>query len=101
MVVAWGTEYKLSLYKAAQTMAPAKVCTRGSDAAKCGVDHVVNAHKQIRTSVPVVLPALLVPPRLCGESSFPLGSLELFPSRSTPIHAGRPPPADSILTLSL
>ena len=37
MVFAWGTNYKLSLYKAGHEGSPAKVCTRGSDAAKNAV----------------------------------------------------------------
>jgi hypothetical protein len=41
MIFAWGTGYKLSLYKveSAPCSAPAKVCTRGSDAARIAVDH--------------------------------------------------------------
>jgi hypothetical protein len=38
MVFAWGTNYKLSLYKAGHEATPAKVCTRGSDAAKSALD---------------------------------------------------------------
>ena len=37
LVFAWGTNYKLSLYKAGHEASPAKVCTRGSDAAKNAV----------------------------------------------------------------
>ena len=39
MVFVWGTNYKLSLYKAGHQGSPAKVCTRGSDAAKNALDH--------------------------------------------------------------
>ena len=44
MVFVWGTSYKLSLYKVehAATSAPAKVCTRGSDAARNAVDQASN-----------------------------------------------------------
>lgn len=38
LVVVWGTEYKLSLYRADSTMQmPAKLCTRSSEAAKSQV----------------------------------------------------------------
>jgi len=37
MVFAWGTNYKFSLYRAGHESSPAKVCTRGSDAAKSAV----------------------------------------------------------------
>lgn len=38
LVVVWGTEYKLSLYKVEATMqTPAKLCTRSSDTAKSQV----------------------------------------------------------------
>jgi hypothetical protein len=38
MVFVWGTSYKLSLYKVERESSPAKVCTRGSDAAKSALD---------------------------------------------------------------
>ena len=38
MVFAWGTSYKLSLYNPGHEISPAKVCTRGSDAAKSALD---------------------------------------------------------------
>src|SRR5580658_7992582 len=41
MVFAWGTNYKLSLYKAGHESSPAKVCTRGSDTAKSALDQAV------------------------------------------------------------
>jgi hypothetical protein len=40
MVFVWGTGYRLSLYKAEHQTSPAKLCTRGSDAAKDALDHV-------------------------------------------------------------
>jgi hypothetical protein len=44
MIFAWGTGYKLSLYKveSAPCSAPAKVCTRGSDAARNAIDHAAD-----------------------------------------------------------
>jgi hypothetical protein len=44
MIFAWGTGYKLSLYKveSGTSSAPAKVCTRGSDAAKSALDHAAD-----------------------------------------------------------
>ena len=44
-VFAWGTAYKLSLYKAVKNGAPAKVCTRGSDAAKSSVSQLIAGRK--------------------------------------------------------
>jgi hypothetical protein len=43
-VFAWGTSYRLSLYKAERQSSPAKLCTRGSDAAKNALDHATNSH---------------------------------------------------------
>jgi len=42
LVFAWGTNYKLSLYKAHRESTPAKVCTRGSDAAKRAIRHAAD-----------------------------------------------------------
>ena len=39
MVFAWGTAYKLSLYSPGYETSPAKLCTRGSDAAKNALEH--------------------------------------------------------------
>jgi hypothetical protein len=44
MIFAWGTNYKLSLYRAGHEASPAKVCTRGSDAAKNAVDHAAGGY---------------------------------------------------------
>lgn len=56
MVFAWGTNYKLSLYNAGHQNLPAKVCTRGSDAAKSAVDHAADgitvAHAFLSVTVP-------------------------------------------------
>jgi hypothetical protein len=43
MVFAWGTSYKLSLYNPGHESFPAKVCTRGSDAAKSALDQAAGA----------------------------------------------------------
>jgi hypothetical protein len=45
MVFAWGTNYKLSLYKTGHETSPAKVCTRGSDAAKSALVHAASSTK--------------------------------------------------------
>jgi hypothetical protein len=42
MVFAWGTTYKLSLYKAERERSPAKMCTRGSDAAKSALEQATD-----------------------------------------------------------
>jgi hypothetical protein len=44
MVFAWGTSYKLSLYKAEHQGSPAKLCTRGSDAVENALDHAANGN---------------------------------------------------------
>jgi hypothetical protein len=44
MVFAWGTNYKLSLYTAERQSSPAKMCTRGSDAAKNALDRAADGH---------------------------------------------------------
>ena len=44
LVFAWGTNYKLSLYKAHRESTPAKVCTRGSDSAKRAIHQTADGH---------------------------------------------------------
>jgi hypothetical protein len=55
MVFAWGTNYRLSLYKAERESSPAKVSTRGSDSAKRALDnaadHSTAAHTQFSAAV--------------------------------------------------
>jgi hypothetical protein len=56
MICAWGTAYKLSLYKAETNSAPAKVCTRGSDAAKSSVIQALDGRKVFGKSITPPLP---------------------------------------------
>jgi hypothetical protein len=58
MVFAWGTGYKLSLYKPTpqNENAPAKLCTLASDAARSAVVEASNRPK------PLVVASLLLPP---------------------------------------
>jgi hypothetical protein len=55
MVFAWGTSYKLSLYKAEHQGSPAKLCTRGSDPARNALDHAAGgsavAHAPLNIAV--------------------------------------------------
>jgi hypothetical protein len=44
MVFAWGTSYRLSLYNPGHEYSPAKVCTRGSDAAKNALERAADGH---------------------------------------------------------
>ena len=56
MVFAWGTGYKLSLYKTEHQSSPAKLCTRGSDPAKNALHQAVGgsavAHALLSIAVP-------------------------------------------------
>jgi hypothetical protein len=56
MIFAWGTGYKLSLYKSVQPdgHAPAKLCTLASDAARSAVVEASNGQKAIPHSILVV-----------------------------------------------
>jgi hypothetical protein len=58
LVFAWGTNYKLSLYKAHREGSPAKVCTRGSDAAKSVLEQAVErcAMEQAPFATPLLVP---------------------------------------------
>jgi hypothetical protein len=94
MVFAWGTNYKLSLYKVGHESSPAKVCTRGSDAAKSAFEHVVDArdvaHAHLSTA------ALFFLPQEIGDQSLDRLSNEAVIDRSplsrAPILYLRPPP---------
>jgi hypothetical protein len=61
MVFVWGTGYKLSLYKPASKngTAPAKLCTRDSDAARSAVLDATEGHRAI--TLVVVLTPLIAP----------------------------------------
>lgn len=96
LVVLWGTEYKLSLYKAEPTMQmPAKLCTRSSEAATSQLQLAIQ---------PVETPTLLIDmieslPKDLGhgatallfsdQTDFPLPSSP----KNLPQEAFRPPPA--------
>jgi hypothetical protein len=93
-VFAWGTGYKLSLYKAEHQSSPAKLCIRGSDAAKNALDHAANgsavAHPPVSMAVLFSL--------LQGTDDYPLNRLrdealiDLSPLSRAPILCLRPPP---------
>ncbi len=92
-IVAWGTAYKLSLYTSTKDGAPAKVCTRGSDAAKSGVTAAIDGRKIVGTGL---IPSLPVEFRLALpepiDVALPAAS-QIVPSHHpTPIQAARPPP---------
>jgi len=94
MVFAWGTNYKLSLYNPGHESSPAKVCTRGSDAAKSALDQAAG--------VPTLAQIHL---RIAGLFSLPQGTevysvdrpsdevvSDLSPLSRAPILYLRPPP---------
>ena len=96
MVFLWGTSYKLSLYKVehATSSAPAKVCTRGSDAAKSVADQAADGPQ-------VAQAALLVAALFSldeAAATYPMGrgregaARDLSPLRRAPILYLRPPP---------
>jgi len=93
MIVAWGTAYKLSLCKTNQTGTPAKVCTRGSDAAKSCVSQAVDGRKAVGNGTAMALlvrPSLVVVERqsLALSKSFQL----IHSHQSGPGLSARPPP---------
>ena len=102
-VFAWGTSYKLSLYKTLPpgSSTPAKLCTRSSDLVKGQLDAATNGHEVLHR---VVLPGL-VP--IVVELAFPLyrrtsqDSLasEFSPLRDIPVLHLRPPPASAVRLL--
>jgi hypothetical protein len=93
MVFAWGTNYKLSLYKAERQSSPAKVCTRGSDAAKNALDHAIYRSAVAQAPLRTVLFSLSQ-----GGGGQPLNLLrdeaviDLSPLSRAPILYLRPPP---------
>jgi hypothetical protein len=93
MILAWGTAYKLSLYKSSVNGAPAKVCTRGSDAAKSGVSAAIDGRKIVGTGL---MPSLPVKFRLATPEPIDVALSDatqiVLPLQSAPVHAARPPP---------
>jgi hypothetical protein len=95
MVFAWGTNYKLSLYKSEHGTPPAKVCTRGSDVAKTAfLAHAAKERAIVQPAVAIaVLCALLSP-----SEDRPIdwvrrhAAEDLAPLSSAPTLYLRPPP---------
>lgn len=95
-VFIWGLQSKLALYKASSHDAPAKLCTRASDAAKSDCDHATDGGKLEQGTL---LPALLSLTRLMPLHLLPSDAQDelarcLSPLRSTPILHLRPPPVE-------
>ena len=94
MVFAWGTNYKLSLYKAGHESSPVKVCTRGSDAAKSALDQAAGA--PTLAQMPLRIAALFSLPQGTEVHSLERPSDEavsdLSPLSQAPILYLRPPP---------
>jgi len=94
MVFAWGTNYKLSLYKAGHQDFPAKVCTRGSDPAKVAIDHAAGGAPVVHAPLSI---AVLFSP-LQGTENYPVDRLrdeaiiDRSPLSRAPILYLRPPP---------
>lgn len=92
MVFAWGTNYKPSLYKAGHQEFPAKVCTRGSDAAKNALDHAAGGGAGAHA--PLIIAVLFSP--LQGTGDDPVNRLrdeavsDLSPLSRAPILYLRP-----------
>jgi len=94
MIFAWGTNYKLSLYKDGHQGSPAKVCIRGSDAAKNALEYAVS--ERAAAHAPESFAVLLPPFQLTGEfSADRLGNettIDRSPLSCAPILYLRPPP---------
>jgi len=94
MVFAWGTNYKLSLYNPGHESFPAKVCTRGSDAAKNALEHAADGHTLSPASVSMAVLFSLSQ----GTEDYSLDRLrdevaaDLSPLDRAPILYLRPPP---------
>jgi hypothetical protein len=96
MVFAWGTGYKVSLYKVTHNGAPAKVCTRGSDAAKIALDHAADGHASLlAASLPVFVFLFDQDRTSLSLHEHWLGlAANVSPLRSAPTLHLRPPPAE-------
>lgn len=96
MIFAWGTSYKLSLYKVENltSSTPAKVCTRGSDAAKSDFDHAADG----RDAAPMLICLASLVTRYRDAEERPLDRSshivmsDRSPLRRAPILYLRPPP---------
>jgi hypothetical protein len=96
-VFAWGTAYKLSLYKTNPpgSVTPAKLCKLTSDNAKSQVDHAIEGHKVAFSGLPLkTFPAFTIfVPVLQGEVRPSTSTVSLAPLKAAPILHLRPPPA--------
>jgi hypothetical protein len=94
MVFAWGTSYKLSLYKAEHQGSPAKLCTRGSDAVANELDRAAGSS----AVAPAPLSITVLFSTLQGTGENPLDRLrdeaivDRSPLSRAPILYLRPPP---------
>jgi hypothetical protein len=98
-VFAWGTAYKLSLYGVDQHRAPAKVCTRGSDAAKSGIDHAADGRRVTRSITLVGLGCVGCVMHQDGvmEDVVLRETADLSPLRAAPMLHVRPPPVELVI----
>jgi hypothetical protein len=98
MVFAWGTNYKLSLYNAGHQNLPAKVCTRGSDAAKNAVDDAADgntvAHAYL--SITVLFSALQETENHPVNRMRDEAIIDRSPLSRAPILYLRPPPEEGL-----
>ena len=99
MVLGWGTGYKLSLYRsqAAHDSSPtAKLCTRGSDAAKSDVDDAATGWTVEDTAS--LLSVVSIPMMMASAPVHRSERNEISgnpsPFRATPALFLRPPPAE-------
>jgi hypothetical protein len=94
MVFVWGTTYKLSLYKAGRERSPAKVCTRGSDAAKNALEQATDGTIVVQT--PIRVTGIVDLLRSTGDSRFDRlrdqQADKISFVRQSPILYFRPPP---------
>ncbi len=94
LVFAWGTSYKLSLYNRGHESTPAKVCTRGSDAAKSALDDAADG----RTVARAPLSMAVLFSHLQPTEDYPVARLrdeaviDMWPLSRAPILYLRPPP---------
>ena len=98
-VLAWGTSYKLSLYKhnAPGSVAPATLCKLTSENAKSELDHVLDGHRVLAA---VLLIHLAPASREMAfvvrrQANLQDARSNLKPLRVAPVLYLRPPPAGS------
>ena len=102
MVFAWGTSYKLSLYNPGHEGSPAKVCTRGSDAAKNALEHAADGD----TLAPALFSMAVLFSLPQGTENYSLDRLrdevatDLSPLGRAPILYLRPPPDEGLSRLA-